>query len=132
MSRTYDSNKQISFDGSGMDEFNQVLNDFIKKIAGDNDVYEILKVGADAFVQDALKLPKPYSNIRASGYTHLVKTFSNKINRARKEVEVGWGKYYGPMVEHGTVKMRSREHLKPLYERNSDKYAKLMMMKLYN
>ena len=64
--------------------------------------------------------------------THLVRTFSNKINRARKEIEVGWGKYYGPMVEHGTVKMRSREHLKPLYERNADKYSKLMMMKFYN
>ena len=132
MSRTYDSDKQITFDSSGMDEFTKLLKEFTEKVTNESNVFEILKVGADALVDDALRLPKPISKIHASGYTHMVNTFANKVNKARKEVEVGWGKYYGPMVEHGTVKMSAKMHLQPLFYANQDRYAKLMKDKFYD
>lgn len=68
--------------------------------------------GAREFVSDLRKLPKPRSKISKAGYTHIVDTFSMK--REKSGIEVGWGKYYGPMLEHGTRKMAAREHLKPL------------------
>ena len=83
---------------------------------------------AKEFVSDLLKLPKPISKIRKSGYTHLIKCFAYK--KKNKEVEAGWGKYYGPMLEHGTVKMNAQEHLYPVWDRNREKYYKKMLTKL--
>ena len=87
-------------------------------------VVQILEVGADAFVQDALKLPKPKSKITATGYTHLVDSFTRQTKG--QEVKVGWGKYYGRMVELGTKRNRAQPHLLPLYERNASKYDAIM------
>lgn len=114
---------EISFETEGLAEFQEVMEKYIDA-AGDDNVVQALKVGADQFVQDLLKLPKPKSRIHASGYTHMVDVFADRING--KEVEVGWGKYYGPMVEHGTVKMRAQPHLKPTYRKNAEKYYKTM------
>lgn len=102
--------KEVEFTTSGLKEFQEMMNDFLKK-ASDENVTRVLKKGADAFTTDLLKLPKPRSRIHAAGYTHMINSFANRING--KEVEVGWGKYYGPMVEHGTRKMRAQPHLKP-------------------
>ena len=46
-------------------------------------------------------------------------------------IKVGWGKYYGPMLEHGTRKMAARVHLKPLFERNKEKYYKKMAESIF-
>lgn len=121
--REYDANKQIVFDTSGLDDFQKELNRFLKA-AEEKNVTRVLKQGADAFTSDLLKLPKPRSRIHAAGYTHMVNSFANRING--KEVEVGWGKYYGPMVEHGTRKMKSQPHLTPTFKSNSQKYYKIM------
>lgn len=99
-----------------------------EKAADEHNVLDILKDGADAFVNDLLTLPKPKSKIIKSGYTHLVDTFSSRINK--NEVEVGWGKYYGPMVEHGTVKMSANPHLSTLFDKNKEKYYKTMKEKM--
>ena len=48
----------------------------------------------------------------------------------KDEVEVGWGKYYGPMVEHGTEKMDANPHVYPLWDKNKEKYYKTMLTKL--
>ena len=50
---------------------------------------------------------------------------------AKEFVNVGWGKYYGPMLEHGTRKMAARAHLKPLFERNKEKYYKKMTESIF-
>ena len=102
---------------SGFSEFSDVLQSYSDVI--DNILDEEEKI-ADDFVKDLLSLPSPRSNIAKSGYTHLIDSFSYR--RKDDEVEVGWEKYYGPMVEHGTRKMGAQPHLKPTWESNQDKY----------
>ena len=53
------------------------------------------------------------------------------MKREKSGIEVGWGKYYGPMLEHGTRKMAAREHLKPLFERNKEKYYRKMTESIF-
>lgn len=115
---------EVSFEIDELGDFQKELQEILAKMDDDN-VVKVLKKGADALTQDLLKLPKPRSRIKATGYTHMIDTFADKVNG--KEVEVGWGKYYGPMVEHGTVKMSAQPHLTPAYNRNADKYYKIMI-----
>lgn len=111
------SNEVYGYDG--FEAMSEILE---KYIDGASNAVDILEVGAKEFVNDLLKLPKPISKIRKSGYTHLIKCFAYK--KKNKEVEVGWGKYYGPMLEHGTTKMNAQEHLYPVWDRNKEKYYK--------
>lgn len=110
---------------SGFQDLANVLNGYMKNIENPN---EILLVGAKEFVDDLLKLPRPISRIRKSGYVHLIDSFAYK--EKKKEIEVGWGKYYGPMVEHGTRKMSENPHVYPLWDKNKEKYYKKMLTKL--
>lgn len=87
-----------------------------------------IEEGAKEFVKDALKLPKPISKIRKAGYTHLVRSFAYK--KKKTEIEAGWGKYYGPMVERGTINMDANPHVYPLWDKNKEKYYKTMLTKL--
>ena len=80
-------------------------------------------------MNDLLRLPKPRSQITKAGYTHIVSTFASE--RTDSGIKVGWGKYYGPMLEHGTRKMAARAHLKPLFERNKEKYYKKMTESIF-
>ena len=107
---------------SAFKDLSEIVEKYIK--AADN-VTEVLLVGAKELLNDALKLPKPMSKIRVSGYTHLVRSFAYKIKD--KEIEFGWGKYYGPMVEKGTKNMDPYPHLYPLFEKNKEKYYKKML-----
>lgn len=109
----------------GFEDLCDILENYIDK--ADNAI-EALEAGAKEFVNDALKLPKPISKIRKAGYTHLVHCFSYQVKK--NEVEAGWGKYYGPMQEHGTVNMDANPHLYPLFDRNKEKYYKTMLTKL--
>ncbi|MBQ9659416.1 MAG: hypothetical protein IJV31_11775 [Clostridia bacterium] len=107
----------------------EALAEILEKYAENSDNFiDVLEIGAKEFESDLLKLPKPISKIRKAGYTHLVRSFSHRKNK--NEVEVGWGKYYGPMVEHGTVNMDSKEHVYPLWDKNKEKYYKTMLTKL--
>ena len=117
------SNKTYEFDG--LQDLSKMLEDYINKV---ENVVDILEIGAKEFVNDALKLPKPISKIRKAGYTHLVNSFSYR--KKDNEVEAGWGKYYGPMLENGTNKMNAQPHLYPLWEKNKEKYYKTMIIKL--
>jgi HK97 gp10 family phage protein len=109
--------------------FNDLSKDIENYLKNAENVQEVLEVGAKEFTNDLLKLPKPKSQIRKSGYTHLVDSFSYRKTK-NNEVEVGWGKYYGRMVEFGTSKMGSRPHLNPTWERNKSKYYEKMIKKL--
>ncbi len=110
---------------SGFEAMSEILK---KYIDGADNAVDVLETGAKEFVGDLLKLPKPISKIRKSGYTHLIKCFAYK--KKNKEVEAGWGKYYGPILEHGSVKMNAQEHLFPVWDRNKEKYYKKMFTKL--
>jgi len=110
----------------GFDELGKELELYLKNV---ENVQDILEVGAKEFVNDLLKLPKPKSKIRKSGYTHLVDSFSYRKAK-NNEIEVGWGEYYGLMVEKGTTKMRAQPHLKTTWERNKNKYYEKMIKKL--
>lgn len=121
----------LKIDDSGLDDFTDLVTQYSEKL-NQNEILEILEAGAEELAADGRKLPSPLSKIRAPGYTHLVKTITTKMNRSRKEIEVGWGKYYGPIVENGAPgrkKYRRNAHLIPLYTRNQKKYYELMKKK---
>ena len=111
----------------GMELLASELDKYIENVGKS---MEALESGAKEFVNDLRKLPKPISQIRKSGYTHLVNTFTYRKNK--NEIEVVWGKYYGPMVENGTVKMHGKPHLKPLWEQNKEKYYEIITNKIFN
>jgi len=104
---------------TGFLDLNNALNDFINLAGNENILNEEEKI-AKEFVDDLLKLPKPRSGISKSGYTHLIDSFAYR--KTNTDVTVGWGKYYGGMIENGTSRMIKRPHLKPLWNRNADKY----------
>ena len=118
----------MASDVYGYDGFEDLSEIIEKYIDGADNVIDVLETGAKEFVNDLLKLPKPISKIKKAGYTHLINTVTHR--KKDKEIEVGWGKYYGPMVENGTEKMNAREHVKPLWDKNKEKYYKTMITKL--
>lgn len=107
---------------TGFDVLDKELNDWIKH--ADN-VLDILEVGAEEFVKDANRLAQPYSKVMAAGYMHVIKSIT--YQRGKEDISVGWGKYYGPMLENGTFRMNKRAHLKPLWNRNQNKYNQSML-----
>ena len=117
------SNEVYGYDG--FQDLADIIEGYIKKVENPT---EILLVGAKEFVNDLLKLPKPISKIRKAGYTHLINTFAYREKKG--EIEVGWGKYYGPMLENGTKKMSEQPHFYPLWNKNKEKYYKTMLTKL--
>lgn len=114
------SNEVYGYDG--FQDLANIIEGYIKNVENPT---EVLLVGAKEFVNDLLKLPKPISKIRKAGYTHLINTFAYR--EKKDEIEVGWGKYYGPMVEHGTKKMDEQPHVYPLWDKNKEKYYKKMI-----
>lgn len=117
----------VSDELAGFDDLSKYLQECTRKIESPH-VQEVLEYGAKQFVNDLLKMPKPKSMINAIGYTHLVNTFAYRTKG--KQIEVGWGKYYGPMVEDGTRRMASQPHLTKLFENQKEKYYKSMIEKL--
>lgn len=107
------------------DSFNSLIEELNGYIRKSKEPIKILEIGAKEFVNDLSKLAKPYSKIKSSGYTHLVDNFCYEIDKT--EIKVGWGKYYGRMVEYGTVLIPAQPHLVPLYEKNKEKYYNKMI-----
>ncbi len=112
----------------GFDELTEILNEYGEK-ADRKSVQKVLEAGAQDFVNILLKLPKPKSKLNYPGYTHLIDTFTYAKNK-NGEVEVGWGKYYGPMVDRGTIKMDAIPHLTPAWDSNKDMIYKTMIEKI--
>ena len=112
----------------GFLDLEEQLSDILVQV---EDIDEVLEIGASEFVKDLLKLPKPKSSINKAGYTHMIDSFAYSKSKFNKnEIEVGWGKYYGRMVEEGTRKSKRQEHLKPTFERNKSRYYEKMISKL--
>jgi len=112
----------------GFYDLQEELKEYLEKA---ENAVEVLELGASEFVEDLKKLAKPYSKIIAPGYVHLVESFAYKVNAKSKDVTVGWGKYYGVLLEHGAVQMGQKQpHLLPTYEKNKDKYQNTMLKAL--
>lgn len=88
---------------------------------------EALQKGADALVADLKALPKPRSKIAKPGYVHLLDSFATKTSEDGTSVVVGWGKYYGPILEHGSKKMDAQPHFYPTWKANKEKYYRVMV-----
>ena len=109
---------------SGLEELTKMLEEYS---VSEEKVMDVLEDVANAYVKDVRKLPRPRSQISKPGYTHLLDTVTSKRNKS--EIEVGWGKYYGPMVENGTRKMRGAPHLKPTFDK--EKYFRNINERLF-
>lgn len=117
------------FKNDGFKDFNELIEKYSQKVDKDK-VLNAIQKGADALAKDVRALPKPRSSINKSGYTHLLDTVTKKVNTKKKEIEVGWGKYYGPMIERGTKKIDAQPHIKTTYNQNIEKYQKIILQEL--
>lgn len=119
---------ETDFFESGFREFDKLLKELADKVSTEK-MQKAIEEGAKTLVSDIKRLPKPRSEITQGGYTHLLDTVGYKRNR--DEIEVGWSKYYGPMLESGTRKMGAQSHLRSTFNKNKDKYYKAMIKEIW-
>lgn len=112
----------------GFDGFQELLKELEKKTDVKN-VLKVLESGAKEFIEDVRALPRPRSRMMAPGYTHLLDEVTYQTSK--EEVLTGWRKYYGPMVENGTIKMDAQEHMRPTFEKNKERYYGNMQKKIF-
>lgn len=112
----------------GFDGFQELLKELEKKMDVKN-VLKVLESGAKEFIEDVRALPRPRSRMMAPGYTHLLDGVTYQTSKG--EVLTGWSKYYGPMVENGTIKMDAQEHMRPTFEKNKERYYGNMQKKIF-
>ena len=112
----------------GFDGFQELLKEFEKKMDVKN-VLKVLESGAKEFIEDVRALPRPRSRMMAPGYTHLLDGVTYQTSKG--EVLTGWSKYYGPMVENGTIKMDDQEHMRPTFKKNKERYYGNMQKKIF-
>lgn len=118
------------FHTEAMDDGFEELQNILKKFEiSEDEVLRAMEGTAKELCADLRKLPKPRSNVRKAGYTHLIDTFAYK--REKNEIEVGWGKYYGPMVENGTVRAHVTPHLRPYFKVNQKRIYDTVIKKLW-
>lgn len=114
----------------GLEDIQQTLLEMAQKVDKEH-LKEALYAGAVECASDANKLPKPISRINSPGYTHLLASISARMMEGGATgAEVGWGKFYGRMVEKGTRKMAPRAHLIPMFEKNANNYYQKIVDKL--
>ena len=111
----------------GLEKFMDLLEKY-EKAADDNHVSEVLMQAGEARAEDVHRLPKPRR--RGAGYTHMLDSVTAAPS-GKDAVLVSWGRYYGKFVEHGTKKMSAQPHLIPEWERNKDRYYKMMQDNLF-
>lgn len=118
----------VKADLQGFDD----LADELKQISDSVDdakVLDAMQKGADELVADVRALPKPRSRI-GGGHTHMLDTVSSQ--RESNVIQVGWGAYYGKMVENGHRSRKSKfiaaqPHLTTTWNQNKDKYYQTMI-----
>ncbi len=109
----------------GLKLFADLLEQYEKAADG---IADVLIVGGEALAEDVQRLPKPRR--RGAGYTHMLDSVQAAPS-GKDAVLVSWGQYYGKFVEYGTKKMDAQPHLIPTWDRNKDRYYKLMTDKLF-
>lgn len=116
------------YNEAGFDELEQMLKDYADEVSPEK-LGQVLKTGADDFISDVRALPKPRSRVTSPRHTHMLDTMDSKEENGR--ILIGWGVYYGPILEHGSKKMQPHMHLHPTWEGNKEKYYKTMTDKLW-
>ena len=116
------------FYSAGMNEFQKIIQEYQEKFEQSR-IEAAMMDGAEQLARDVRALPKPRSQIRSLDTPSTGHRFGQK--RKNGEVEVGWGKYYGPMVEAGTLKMNAQPHLRGLFKKDSNKYYNLILQRLF-
>ena len=111
----------------GLKAFLDMLDEY-EKAADDQNVADVLMIAGEAVAEDVQRLPKPRR--RGAGYTHMLDSVTAAPS-GKDAVLVSWGQYYGKFVEYGTKKMQAQPHLIPTWERNKDRYYKLMQDNLF-
>lgn len=125
----------VKLEEEGFSEMQDMLSDYLDEM-DDQGISDTLKVGAEDFKDDLLKLPSPRSRINSAGHSHMLDTFAVKAEDTGWLV--GWGKYYGPILEHGwngagrnhKSSHSAISHFKPTFNSNKEKYYKDMISKL--
>lgn len=120
---------------SGFDELDKELSQYLDSLE-DSKITDTLKTGAEEFKADLGKLASPRSRINKGGYTHILDTFA--IKQEDTGWLVGWGKYYGPILEHGwknagsgkTSSHSAIPHFRSCFDQNKEKYYKDMIAKV--
>lgn len=114
------------------------LSEYLSEVATSaSKVQDVLVSAAKEYSNDLRKLPKPHSDIRKAGYTHLLDSIGY-VRAKDNEVEVGSKtEYYLRFVNDGTKSSAKRKWSTPrtlflnnTYERNKEKYNTLMLRKL--
>ena len=115
----------------GINDLESELAEILAATEDDN-IHNSLEMGAKLLASDIKRLPKPRSKISKAGYTHILDTVGvwRDELKTHSKVRLGWKKYYGPILEHGSYKMGSQPHLKPTWARNKAKYQKEMIKNL--
>lgn len=111
----------------GLELFTDMLEKY-EQAASDQNIADVLMVAGEALADDVHRLPKPRRS--GTGYTHMLDS-AVAAPSGKDAVLVSWGRYYGKFVEYGTKKMQAQPHLVPTWEKNKDRYYKLMQDKLF-
>lgn len=109
----------------GLKQFTEMLEEYEKAA---NNVADVLMVAGEALAEEVQRLPKPRR--RGAGYTHMLDSVE-AAPAGKAAVLVTWGQYYGKFVEHGTKKMSAQPHLGLTWDKNKDRYYKMMTDKLF-
>ena len=111
----------------GLELFAAMLERY-EKAVDEKNIADVLMIAGNALAEDVRRLPKPRR--RGAGYTHLPDSVA-PAQAGKDAVLVSWGRYYGKFVEYGTKKMGAQPHLIPTWDRNKDRYYKMMQDNLF-
>ncbi len=87
-----------------------------------NQITALEAVGVFVVGETQVRTPVDTGRLKGS-YTH-------RVNRGQKSVDIGTNVEYGPFVELGTRKMRAQPHLRPAAEDNVERIKKLINIHL--
>ena len=115
----------------GFEELSKELEELASNV-DDDKALDAIQEGVDQFVSDIRALPKPRSKLGGT-HTHMLDSVGSE--RDKSVINVGWGKYYGKIVENGHHSRKghwvaAQPHMKPTFEKNKDKYYQAMVKAL--
>lgn len=111
----------------GLELFAAMLEKY-EKAVDEKNIADVLMIAGNALAEDVHRLPKPRR--RGAGYTHMLDSVA-PAQAGKDAVLVSWGRYYGKFVEYGTKKMGAQPHLIPTWDKNKDRYYKMMQDNLF-
>lgn len=119
---------EATVEAEGLEDLEKELEEMAGNM-DDSKVLDAMEQGADQLVNDIRALPRPRSML-GGGHTHMLDSVGSQ--RGKDVVDVGWGKYYGKMVENGHKSRKGRwvaaqPHMSTTFEKNKDRYYKTML-----